>query len=446
MAVRALSLTWALPIALAGAAFATASSARASTAETSLAQLEEQAILAFHSEGHEAKPKLRDVVARGSKNHRVHLYLGLAEREDGDLEQAAAVLRAGLQQSGDLERELRMELAVTLSWDGELAEAQEQYEALIVRDPGDRVARVGHARMLGWRGRLRQARAELTVLVEQDPDDLDARRTLAFVDAADLRLADARAGYEEVLARAPDDQEARNGLDGLAKVSRLRLEAFGGYANTESVHHAGVGDFGLAADLRASWTLLAGYSTSVTRFDDPVLNNSLAQQHSPRIGVVANLRRRVYFGLHYRALFADGAHHHGLTTEITVRPLDALALSAAARPGVWNDGHFDVLGRLGIEANLGRRFSVGASWYGYADRARQRASHAVVARARLIVVPRWIVGGGGGWTFDLTNHGAVALAETEVKISDRLSLLARYELLSATFVRHTAGFGARISF
>ena len=376
----------------------------------------------------------------------MHLYLALAEREQGHLGEAATVLLTGLEQPGELERELRLELAVTLSWDSKLEPAREQYATLIARDPTDQVARVGHARMLAWQGRLQQARTELTTLIEEDPDDLDARKTLAFTNAADMRLSDARSGYEAVLARDPDDTEARDGLERLSETSRIRLDAFGGYANIASLHHAGVGDLGLAIDLRASWTLLAGYATSVTRFDDPVLSGSLAQQHTPRIGVVANIRRRIYMGLHYRALIAGRDHHHGVTGEVSVKVGRALSLGAAVRPGIWADGHFDVLGRVGAEANLGRKVSVGANWYGYGDAVRNQASHAVVGRVRVTVVPRWILGAGGGWIYDLTTHGAVAMGETEIVVSDRVSLLARYELLYGTFVRHTVGLGARVSF
>ncbi|MBV1860536.1 MAG: tetratricopeptide repeat protein, partial [Nannocystaceae bacterium] len=281
----------------------------ASAAETAD---DERAILAYHDRGADARPVLAQVVADGSDNPRVHLYLALAERDRGELVRAIDILECALARPGDLERELRIELAVTASWQGDTQAAVSHYNDILVKWPGDAVAQVGRARMLSWQGRHAKSRAALKTVLDGDPGNLEAWSTLAANETADFRVKAARAAYAAMLELDADNEEAVRGLRSLDASQRLRVSAFGGYLNVGGDQHAGVGETDLAFDVRAFLTALAGYSASVYRFDDPTTTGHLSQQHVGRAGLVFNIRRRVYLGSEYRLLAARDTSHHSV--------------------------------------------------------------------------------------------------------------------------------------
>ncbi|MEM9458359.1 MAG: tetratricopeptide repeat protein [Myxococcota bacterium] len=407
---------------------------------------DDKAIIAYHEQGDAAYAKLRAAVETGSTNPRVHLYLALIERERGRLDEAIEILGAALEQPGRMERTLRIEMAVTLSWKGEVALAKEHYAQVLRDNPGDRVASIGHARMLSWQGHHAQARRELVPLVECQPDDPQARLVLAEVDAADLRRGEARRGYRSVLVLDPDNEDAKRGLKSLKSAPRARLNALGGYAYLPSIAHAGTAELEAVIDLRAAWSMTAGYASTLLRWSDPVVTNGEARMHIAHAGVVRNLLdRRLFLGLDYRVLATEMRHHHGLTAEVSFLPIKPLTLSGSIRPGLWSDRLTDVLGRLSIDGTIHKRFTLGAQWFGYRDPGNDQRSHAVVGRLRAQILSRWSALAWGGWFFLNQDNGAAVGAETTVTVLPRLDLIARYELLTGNFVRHSvqAGVGAK---
>lgn len=418
-----------------------AGSAVADAAET---PDDERAILAYHDQGSDAHPVLARVVADGSENPRVHLYLALAERDRGELERAIHILECALARPGDLERELRIELAVTASWKGDLQDAQRHYEKVLEHRPDDAVAQVGRARMLSWQGRHAKSRAALQDLLAEDAKNIEAWSTLAANEAADFRTRAARDAYTKILELDPNNEGAVRGLRSLDASRRFRLSAFGGYVNVDGGQHAGVGETDVAFDVRAYLTALAGYSASVFRFDDPTTFGHLSQQHVGRAGLVFNVRRKVYVGSEYRILAASDATHHSVAISGAVVIAPSATLSASVRPGFWSAGHVDVLTRLSLEGTLGRRFFPAVHWYAYRDPTRDLTNNAVVGKLRADVIKPLSLTVGGGWQFDGTLHGALALGEVEVRASERFGIFAQYEFSTGLVTRHAPGLGARI--
>lgn len=405
---------------------------------------DERAILAYHDQGADAQPVLARTVADGSDNPRVHLYLALAERDRGELARAINILECALANPGDLERELRLELAVTASWQGSLKDAEAHYDEVLARWPEDAVARVGRARMLSWQGRHAKARTALQDILAENPKNLEAWSTLASTEAADFRTRAARDAYAELLELDPDNEDAARGLRSLNASRRFRLSAFGGYVNVDGEQHAGVGETDIAFDVRAYLTALAGYSASVYRFDDPTTFGHMSQQHAAHAALVFNIRRRVYLGSQYRVLVAADAVHHSVAISGAVVVTPKATISASVRPGLWSAGNLDVLTRLSLEGQLGRRFFPAVHWYAYRDRTRNLSNHAVVGKLRADIIKPLSVTVGGGWQFDGTIHGALALGELEVRPSDRFGIFARYELSTGLITRHAPGVGVRV--
>ncbi|MBV1858956.1 MAG: hypothetical protein KUG77_11135, partial [Nannocystaceae bacterium] len=119
-------------------------------------------------------------------------------------------------------------------------------------------------------------------------------------------------------------------------------------------------------------------------------------------------------------------------------------ISASVRPGLWKLGHADVLTRLSLEGRLARRFFPAVHWYAYRDPTRDLTNHALVGKLRADIVKPVSVTLGGGWQFDGTTHGALALGELEVRPSDRFGIFARYELSTGVVTRHAPGLGVRV--
>lgn len=426
---------------LAAAALLFAGPAVASAAET---PDDERAILAYHDQGADAQPLLARVVADGSDNPRVHLYLALAERDRGELARAINILECALTNPGDLEREIRLELAVTASWQGNLKDAESHYDDVLALWPDDAVAQVGRARMLSWQGRHAKARTALEGVLANDPKNLEAWSTLAATEAADFRTRAARDAYAAMLELDPASEDAARGLRSLNASRRFRLSAFGGYVNVGGDQHAGVGETDVAFDVRAYLTALAGYSASVFRFDDPTTFGHLSQQHVGNAGLLFNIRRRVYLGSEYRILAAGDATHHSVAVSGAVLLAPNATVSASVRPGLWSAGHVDVLTRLSLEGRLGRRFFPAVHWYAYRDPTRDLSNHAVVSKLRADIVKPLSLTVGGGWQFDGTTHGALALGELEVRPTDRFGIFARYELSTGVIRRHALGAGVRV--
>jgi len=138
------------------------------------------------------------------------------------------------------------DLAAALALDGKVEEALAVYAELLARNPENRDAIFGRARVLGWLGRYDESLAALDGMLADSPDDVDAlvlrarvlgwteryergevdaRRALSLApDSIDAHIVlgdlltwsqrggEAKSVYEEALRIAPDSHEAEEGL------------------------------------------------------------------------------------------------------------------------------------------------------------------------------------------------------------------------------------------
>lgn len=404
---------------------------------------DEAAILAFHDQAADARALLERAARAGSRNARVFLYLGLDSRTKGDYAEATAFLERGLKDSGELEKTLLIELAVTASWDGRLADAQRRYEEVTTRWPDDVTAQVGRARMLSWRGRHRAARRALQAVVAEHPENLEAWTTLGAAQAADNRTSAARTAYLRALELEPENATASRGLEQLAAQHRFRMSVFGGYVNVAGAQHAGLAEAEFAFDVRSFVTVLGAYNTSVFRFDDPTTSNHLGHQHVGSAGAVFNVRRRVYLGAEFRALAVRDDLHASGTLALALVATPNLTLSGSARPGAWVSGGRDLLTRASVEGRIGRRIFPSIHWYAYRDFPSTFASDALVGKVRVDVVKPLALTLGGGWSYGQGTHGSVGLGQVDVRLAEHVGVFARYELSTGLMTRHAAGAGLR---
>jgi len=106
-------------------------------------------------------------------------------------------------------RDLRLRLAVALSWSDRNAEAFRIYETLLAENPDDMDARIGAARVMAWQGDLRTAEDAFRKVLEQDPDNAEAWRGLAQVRSWRGRHRGAVRDFRGLLEERPKDPEAR---------------------------------------------------------------------------------------------------------------------------------------------------------------------------------------------------------------------------------------------
>ncbi len=105
-------------------------------------------------------------------------------------------------------RQARLGLALALLWEGHLATALAEYEALVTADPADVQARLGRARALSWMSRHGAALQEYATVLELEPANLEAHRQVARVESWRGRQRAAQRKLHELLAQHPDDSES----------------------------------------------------------------------------------------------------------------------------------------------------------------------------------------------------------------------------------------------
>ena len=82
-----------------------------------------------------------------------------------------------------------------------------EYEAQIARDPADREASLGRARVLSWMDRQGPALAEYEAVLRDHPDDLEAQRGAGRVQSWRGRHRDATGRMQGLLASHPHDRQ-----------------------------------------------------------------------------------------------------------------------------------------------------------------------------------------------------------------------------------------------
>lgn len=111
---------------------------------------------------------------------------------------------------GNFTVEDRLLLATRLSWGGRLSEAEKEFSAVSVADPGNPAAGTALAKVLSWKGDLGGALAETERVLARSP----GYREALLVRASALRWANRYDEAEEIYRKllAGEDFEARHGL------------------------------------------------------------------------------------------------------------------------------------------------------------------------------------------------------------------------------------------
>ena len=273
-----------------------------------------------------------------------YLFRGSIERERGELSQAERAFLRGLEVS-PTHRALRLELAVTLSWEGRTREALAAYDEVLRRDPTDRAAAVGRARMLFWLGEHERSIAAFEAVLERDGENLEALVGLADVHRARLRRRRARSLYGRALRADPSFGPAREGLSKVPDATRAEVRVDLGLA-TSAAGFSGRGGLGLTAHLTPELGLVADFRQDLQR-------NDLAMAQTGGVSLVGRVGSRLTLRAGYEIQVAEELRTHRLPLGLAVRVSETWTLMASTRPGVREDGRAEHLSMVGSEHRVG---------------------------------------------------------------------------------------------
>ena len=129
------------------------------------------------------EPLLQACVASGASDYRVYMFLGVMARDAGDRERAIGYLKKA-HELDPAAPNPALELAFTLE-EKHAGEAAKVYDGVLARDPDNRPALLGLARIDRGQNRLDKARAIYERLLATNPNDADALNGLAWLQLAD---------------------------------------------------------------------------------------------------------------------------------------------------------------------------------------------------------------------------------------------------------------------
>ena len=375
------------------------------------------------------------------------LEKGVDARGRGDYDTAKEAFAAGLRAPGDWATNLRLELAVTHAWAGELEEALALYEEVLTTQPDNVPARNGRARTLHWQGDTKAARAGYEAVLADVPEDMEAQLGLAALDVAELKTRAARARYAAILERDPDNVEAVRGMKNVREVQRQRVYLGGGAKYLVVPGDARLGGEGrLEVRVSDRVSLHADYDGSGFVLRDPTISTT-GISHVGRAGVAVKVdrRRKVTVLPRYRlVLRQDLRSHHSVPVEVYGKVSDKLVVMGALRPGMDDQGTPDLFGWAGVEAQPLQRLALVGQTFHYVD-GNQTHAHAVVGRARVRAAKFLDLEAGGGWSWQGWHAGTV-LGGLTLHLPGQVDVVGRYEYLRGAFERHTVFVGLGLRF
>ncbi|HEY2876457.1 MAG TPA: tetratricopeptide repeat protein [Reyranella sp.] len=312
------------------------------------------------------EPLLSACVAAGSTDYRVYMFLGVMARDAGDRERAIDYLKKAHQLDPSAPNPA-LELAFTLE-EKHASEAALVYQEILARDPNNRPALLGHARVDRGQNRLDAARVIYERLVAANPKDAEALNGLAWLALANRNRVEGRAGFEHVLLLDPNNEEAKVGLSKADSVYRYVFDADGSFVSTANGNSWGFGGRALLG---------------VTPFDSLELGevhftNEL--QTLTAIGVATLPSDDIRVGWHRlvplsysTSVVYDYRGHSGLPTEHWIEGSTAIYLTDDLR---WFGGYRQAFGafqwdgrliRTGLSASLSPSWEVTATAYNAAQ-------------------------------------------------------------------------------
>lgn len=195
--------------------------------------------------GEQPKPlarigELLSACARASsKDYRVYMLLGVMARDAGDQKEAIEQLRKA-HEIAPAELNPALEFAFTLELKHG-SEAAKIYREVLARDPDERHALLGLARVDRSQQRLEDARAIYDRMLQKNPKDADALNGLAWLQLSNRNREKARAEFQEVLVQDPNNDEAKIALTKVNDVYKYVFDASGTFVSTTSGNSWGFG-------------------------------------------------------------------------------------------------------------------------------------------------------------------------------------------------------------
>ncbi len=178
-------------------------------------------------------------VRAGSEDYRVYMFLGVMARDAGDRQEAIAQLRKA-REIAPTELNPALELAFTLE-PRHASQAGQVYRGVLARDPDERHALLGLARVDRSQQRLEEARQIYERLLKKDPKDPDALNGLAWLQLSNRNREKARTEFEAVLVAHPDNDEAKIALTKVDDVYKYVFDTSGAFVSTTSGNSWGFG-------------------------------------------------------------------------------------------------------------------------------------------------------------------------------------------------------------
>lgn len=103
--------------------------------------------------------------------------------------------------NADVERHVRLNLALALSWSHHLPESLAAYDSVLAKDPNDIDALLGHARVVSWQDQLSPSLREYERILATHPDNKEALENIARVQNWRGRRRDAQNRARALLAK-----------------------------------------------------------------------------------------------------------------------------------------------------------------------------------------------------------------------------------------------------
>lgn len=195
--------------------------------------------------GEQPKPLVRinellsACVRADSKDYRVYMFLGVMARAAGDHKDAIAQLRKA-HELAPTELNPALELGFTLELKHG-SEAAKIYREVLARDPEERHALLGLARVDRSQQRLEDARFIYDRMLQKNPKDPDALNGLAWLQLSNRNREKARSEFNEVLAVDPNNDEAKFALTKVNDVYKYVFDTSGTFVSTSSGNSWGFG-------------------------------------------------------------------------------------------------------------------------------------------------------------------------------------------------------------
>lgn len=247
-------------------------------------------------------------------------------------------------------------------------EAAKVYEQILARDPSNRPALLGLARVERGENRLSEARALYERLLAANPRDPDALNGMAWLELAHRNREKAKAGFEHVLSIDPKNEEARTGLSEAPDVYRYLLDVNGAVVSTAQGTSAGFGARGMAG-ITAFDTLELGWQHYTNELQTV---SAIGLATLPSDDITVGFHRLVPLSYAFSLVYDYRAHtnlptEHWIEGSVTLYLVDWLRWFGGYRQAF---GAFQWNGRLirtGLSATVSPSWEVTATVYNSAQ-------------------------------------------------------------------------------